>query len=935
MKKRITLSMLVFFIIVSMSSLSLTQNVYAVNTAATGMNVIHMENEEGNKIFARAGASGNPIDDFLSVANAQKGKKAADYGFTDNWCAWFVCWCGRSAGLYSKGYFPNSFGTVTDLCNWFVDNNKGVLYYADPGEVHVSKNANGISKSSFIPQKGDLICFLWNPNDKNRRYDHVGIVSGYSNGTVYYIDGNTGGTGSWRTNYVKTDHSTSRTSPYITAYLRPNYGGFSADNLPIGRVDAISGLEKSIFIDGWAFDEDVPSKQLEIHIYVGGPAGSPNASGYRIIANKERRDVNAVYGKGIYHGFNETISVDKTGTQEVYVYAINANSGNHKLLGSYSIYIKRENKINFPTRTITLNEGETKTISFTFQGDGIYTLSLERSNGNVSTSWGKVDWAVPKANFSITGLKAGTTSLNVWFQDSNGKNYFKDTVTVKVNHVHKYTTAKVTKKPTCTLVGTRSYVCSCGAVSTATESIPAVGHTVVADSAVAATCTTNGKTAGKHCSVCKTVIVQQETIAATGHKGGTATCTSKAKCSTCGASYGNYGNHQYSTDWTIDKAASCATAGSKSFHCKYCDAKKDITSIPATGHSWDKGTVLRQATETTTGLKSYTCYNCGATKTETLPTIEKEEDDIILVRKITLSQTNAELSCGDTLQLTPTIAPANADNKAVVWTSSDESIITVSSTGLVKAVSPGSAMIFCTAIDGSGVRGSCSITVLSKDVSDVPMPPSEPDDSEDDDEEDYENEELEEGDMLTDPKSDADYEIIELQNGMGTVKYLGSNANAKTIKIPETVTVYGVTYKVTSIGEGAFEDDRNVTRIIMGNNITNIERNAFKGCSELTSIIIGNNVTQIGDKAFYKCKKLTKITIPSKVNKIGKQAFYGCKKLKRITIKTTKLTGKRIGSKAFKGIYERAMVKVPKSKLKIYQKILKEKGIGAKAKIRK
>ena len=94
-----------------------------------------------------------------------------------------------------------------------------------------------------------------------------------------------------------------------------------------------------------------------------------------------------------------------------------------------------------------------------------------------------------------------------------------------------------------------------------------------------------------------------------------------------------------------------------------------------------------------------------------------------------------------------------------------------------------------------------------------------------------------------------------------------------------------------------------------------IGANAFYGCKKLTTVTIGKNVTKIGDKAFYKCTKLKKITIPSNVSSIGKQAFYGCGKLKTITIKTTKLTTKKVGSNAFKGIYSKATIKVPKKKL--------------------
>jgi len=76
---------------------------------------------------------------------------------------------------------------------------------------------------------------------------------------------------------------------------------------------------------------------------------------------------------------------------------------------------------------------------------------------------------------------------------------------------------------------------------------------------------------------------------------------------------------------------------------------------------------------------------------------------------------------------------------------------------------------------------------------------------------------------------------------------------------------------------------------------------------------------------------LTKVTIPANVRKISSKAFYGCKKLKKITIKTSKLTKRTVGSKAFKGIYSRVVIKVPKSRKKAYKKILRERGINEKA----
>ena len=103
-----------------------------------------------------------------------------------------------------------------------------------------------------------------------------------------------------------------------------------------------------------------------------------------------------------------------------------------------------------------------------------------------------------------------------------------------------------------------------------------------------------------------------------------------------------------------------------------------------------------------------------------------------------------------------------------------------------------------------------------------------------------------------------------------------------------------------------------------------IGKYAFKGCTKLKKLSIGKNVTTIENQAFSGCTALTAVVIPEK-------AFCGDKKLKTITIKTKKLTAKTVGKKAFSGIYAKAVVKVPKSKLNAYKKLLKSKGIGSKA----
>lgn len=132
-------------------------------------------------------------------------------------------------------------------------------------------------------------------------------------------------------------------------------------------------------------------------------------------------------------------------------------------------------------------------------------------------------------------------------------------------------------------------------------------------------------------------------------------------------------------------------------------------------------------------------------------------------------------------------------------------------------------------------------------------------------------------------------------------------------------------YKVTSTTKRTVEvvslKKKNLTEVRIGSTvrlggkdykITSIASSAFKNNKKIKSAVIGKNVTSIRSKA-----------------------FYGCRQLKSITIQTKKLTMKNVGSKAFKGIAAKAVIKVPKAKVKSYARILKAKGAGKKMTVKK
>ena len=83
---------------------------------------------------------------------------------------------------------------------------------------------------------------------------------------------------------------------------------------------------------------------------------------------------------------------------------------------------------------------------------------------------------------------------------------------------------------------------------------------------------------------------------------------------------------------------------------------------------------------------------------------------VIPVTAITLNQTTASLKKGETLTLTATVAPSDAANKSVTWSSSNTSVATVTTSGVVTAVGEGTAVITVKTADG-GKTASCKVTV--------------------------------------------------------------------------------------------------------------------------------------------------------------------------------------------------------------------------------
>lgn len=150
----------------------------------------------------------------------------------------------------------------------------------------------------------------------------------------------------------------------------------------------------------------------------------------------------------------------------------------------------------------------------------------------------------------------------------------------------------------------------------------------------------------------------------------------------------------------------------------------------------------------------------------------------------------------------------------------------------------------------------------------------------------------------------------EKKTGTVKVEKVSANSKLKKITIPNTVSKDGCTFKVEKITKNAFRNNKKVTKVKLGKNVKVIEDGAFSGCKKLNSVVTG-----------------------ASLSKIGKNVFANDKRLKTIDLRNSKKL-KSVGSGTFKGISKKAIIKVPKGKIKAYKKLLKKGSLAKLVKLK-
>lgn len=315
---------------------------------------------------------------------------------------------------------------------------------------------------------------------------------------------------------------------------------------------------------------------------------------------------------------------------------------------------------------------------------------------------------------------------------------------------------------------------------------------------------------------------------------------------------------------------------------------------------------------------------------------EPVDEPVTTVTSVSVSPESISLECGKTKQLTATISPENATGD-ITWTSSDETIATVSSDGTVTGISKGTATVTATV---SGKSGTCKVTV-TQEVESIEVSPTTA--------------------TLTSKGETIQLTATVLPEGAGETTWTSSDEAVATVSPEGIVTAIGegtasitvtagektatctITVSISIVdidgNQGTFHLDgasetqvaqaiteaaqAGVTRFILtgdsealglydGNPFSGIQielldlsgvtgwqdrdadglpelpAESFRhtGSSDfsgLQEVILPQEIQQLEDYAFYKCSNLTKITAPGVVT-VNSFAFQSCTKLAEVSM---------------------------------------------------
>ena len=302
-----------------------------------------------------------------------------------------------------------------------------------------------------------------------------------------------------------------------------------------------------------------------------------------------------------------------------------------------------------------------------------------------------------------------------------------------------------------------------------------------------------------------------------------------------------------------EKAPTCTKAGTGHTECSVCgEVMSTGVYVKELGHKWNSGRVTRKPTYTATGVKTYTCTVCKATKIGSI----------------------AKLATTDISKRTSKITVSGIENKIYNGKVHTQKSLVVKAGAKTLRLNKDYTVTY----SKNKAVGKASVTICGKNA--------------------YSG------------KITKTFTIVKAAKGktytVGKFRYTITGAKADGTG---TVAIAGTTY---SRSDKKFASLTIADTVVIGDvrfKITSVSANAFSRYTMLTSVVIGKNVTSIGSNAFVSCKNLKKMTIKSaKLKSVGAKAFSGTYSKITFAVPRNKATAyKKLikkGSPSAKAIYK-------------------------------